>query len=1032
MRKSILILYAFLSLACQAQTDEWHNASKNAVNRQPMHTSYFAYESQQLAESEAKEQSANYLSLNGAWKFNWVKNADARPTDFWKKDYNDKGWATMHIPAVWELNGYGDPIYTGVGYSWSHFFKNNPPEVPIENNHVGSYRREIVVPANWSDKDIIAHFGSVVSNIYLWVNGKYVGYSEDSKLEAEFNLTRYLTPGKKNLIAFQVFRWCDGTYLEDQDYFRFTGVARDCFLYARSKKRIEDIRITPDLDANYKDGSLSIQLKSTSNESVNLDLKDAEGKSVLKKNVKGNGNITLAITNPHKWTAETPYLYTLYAQMKGSKEIIPIKVGFRKIELKNSQVLVNGKAILIKGVNRHELDPDGGYVVSRERMLQDILLMKKFNINAVRTCHYPDDSYWYDLCDKYGLYMVAETNIETHGMGFREKTLAKNPMFKQAHLERNMRNVQRNFNHPSIIFWSLGNESGDGDNFAVCYNWIKKEDPSRACQYEQASKYNETHQTGHTDVFCPMYYPYNKLEKYGKASDTTMPLIMCEYAHAMGNSEGGFKEYWDLIRKYYNCQGGFVWDFADQSVRWKKEDGHTILAYGGDFNRFETDHNNYCNNGLASPDRTPNPHMYEVRFFYQNIWTSLVDGNKGIVEVYNENFFKDLANYYLEWELLENGKVVRAGRVDQLNVKPQQRTRLTLNIGKYDTDKECLLNVSYKLKETEGILPVNHTIARDQLRLSAPKLSSELLQSQRFASAPEVTDNQQNYLIVKGNEFCMEFNKKTGFLTKYEFQNKNYLQDGSCLKPNFWRAPTDNDFGSKLQQKYSVWKNPNMKLTRMEHKKEDGNICIHTEYDMNQVSGKLCIDYTINNAGELKVHQKLIANKDAKVPNMFRFGMRMQMPEGFERVTYYGRGPVENYNDRHSNTFLGIYEQTVDEQYYPYIRPQETGNKTDIRWWNVTDISGKGLRFISNIPFSASALHYSIEAMDEGWEKHQLHNNEIEKTPLTNICIDKVQYGLACIDSWSALPLPQYRVPYQDYEFTFAIIPVKNQISSMP
>ncbi len=409
MRKSILLLLTFLSLACQAQTDEWHNARKNAVNRQPMHTSYFAYESQQLAESEAKEQSVNYLSLNGAWKFNWVKNADARPTDFWKKDYNDKGWVTMHIPAVWELNGYGDPIYTGIGYSWSHIFKNNPPEVPTENNHVGSYRREIVVPANWNGKDIIAHFGSVVSNIYLWVNGKYVGYSEDSKL-------------------------------------------------------------------------LSIRLKSTSNESVNLDLKDAEGKSVLKKDVKGNGNITLAINNPHKWTAETPYLYTLYAQMKGSKEIIPIKVGFRKIELKNSQVLVNGKAILIKGVNRHELDPDGGYVVSRERMLQDILLMKKFNINAVRTCHYPDDSYWHELCDKYGLYMVAETNIESHGMGFKEKTLAKNPMFKQAHLERNMRNVQRNFNHPSIILWSLGNESGDGDNFAAYYNF-----PSRWQQGHRGS-----------------------------------------------------------------------------------------------------------------------------------------------------------------------------------------------------------------------------------------------------------------------------------------------------------------------------------------------------------------------------------------------------------------------------------------------------------------------------------------------------------------------------------------------------------------
>ena len=616
MKQPILLLFfMLLSSLCQAQKNEWHDANKNEVNRLPMHAHYFAYESKALAKAENKESSKNYLSLNGVWKFNWVKDADARPLAFWKKDFNDKAWDKMVIPAVWELNGYGDPIYTGVGYSWSHFFKNNPPEVPLENNHVGSYRREIVVPSNWKGKDIIAHFGSVTSNIYLWVNGKYVGYSEDSKLETEFDLTPYLTPGKKNLIAFQVFRWCDGTYLEDQDYFRFTGVARDCFLYARNKKRVEDIRVTPDLNKDYKDGTLTIQLKTKGNAMVLLELVDADGKSIYKKEAAGNGKITMAVSNPKKWTAETPNLYTLYASVKGSQEIIPIKVGFRKIELKNSQVLVNGKPILIKGVNRHELDPDGGYVVSKERMLHDILLMKKFNINAVRTCHYPDDNYWYDLCDKYGLYVVAETNIESHGMGFKEKSLAKNPMFKQAHLERNQRNVQRNFNHPSIIFWSLGNEAGDGDNFGACYDWIKKEDPSRACQYEQASQYRKTHQTGHTDVFCPMYYPYHELEKYGKATDTTMPAIMCEYAHAMGNSEGGFKEYWNIIRKYDNCQGGFIWDFADQSVRWKKPDGHVIMAYGGDFNRFETEHNNYCNNGLASPDRIPNPHMYEVGYF---------------------------------------------------------------------------------------------------------------------------------------------------------------------------------------------------------------------------------------------------------------------------------------------------------------------------------------------------------------------------------------------------------------------------------
>ena len=1029
MKIGIVLLQAiFFALGCYAQGNEWHDAGRNAINRLPMHASYFAYESEAQAEQGEKECSANYFSLNGVWKFNWVKDADARPTDFWKTGYNDKAWGTMPVPAVWELHGYGDPIYTGVGYSWSHFFKNNPPEVPTENNHVGSYRKEITIPASWKGKDIIVHFGSVVSNLSLWVNGKYVGYSEDSKLEAEFDLTRFVVPGKKNLIAFQVFRWCDGTYLEDQDYFRFTGVARDCYLYARCKKRIEDIRVTPDLDAQYRDGTLNVSLRSTSNAPVSLELKDADGNSVAHKEVKGNGKVTLAIANPKKWTAETPYLYTLYASMRGSEEVIPVKVGFRKIELKNSQVLVNGKPILIKGVNRHELDPDGGYVVSRERMEQDILLMKKFNINAVRTCHYPDDSYWYDLCDKYGLYVVAETNIESHGMGFKEKTLAKNPMFRQAHLERNQRNVQRNFNHPSIIFWSLGNESGDGDNFAACYDWIKKEDPSRACQYEQASQYKKTHQTGHTDVFCPMYYPYDEVERYGKASDTTMPLIMCEYAHAMGNSEGGFKEYWDLIRKYDNCQGGFVWDFADQSVRWKKPDGKVIFAYGGDFNRFETDHNNYCNNGLASPDRVPNPHMYEVGYFYQNIWTSLADTAKGVVSVYNENFFRDLSAYALTWQLTEDGRVVRTGRVDQLSVAPQQQERITLPLGSYDTTKECLLTVEYQLKEADGVLPSGYVVARDQMVLSGPKFKAVDLPGDRYGETPQVIDNQQNYLIVQSDRFSLEFSKKSGFLSKYQCDGVDYMREGSVLKPNFWRAPTDNDFGAKLNQKYAVWKDPTMRLTRLEHRMDGGRVVVEAEYDMKQVSGKLHIEYAVNNKGELKVRQTFVSSQGAKVPNLFRFGMRMQMPEGFEHVTYYGRGPVENYCDRNSNTFLGIYRQTVDDQYYPYIRPQDCGNKTDVRWWNVTNASGHGLRFVSDAPFAASALHYTIESLDEGWEKHQMHNNDVEKTKTTNVCVDKVQMGLGCIDSWSALPLPQYRVPYQDYEFTFAIIPLRNSI----
>lgn len=720
MKKQLMTgLFTVLALTAGAQTfQEWRNPEINAVNRAPMHTNYFAFENADAAKKADKKQSTNYMTLNGTWKFNWVKDADSRPTDFWKTGFNDKGWDDLQVPAVWELNGYGDPIYVNVGYAWRNQFQNNPPEVPTENNHVGSYRREIVVPASWKGKDIIAHFGSVTSNMYLWVNGRYVGYSEDSKLEAEFDLTPYLKPGQKNLIAFQVFRWCDGTYLEDQDFFRYSGVGRDCYLYARNKKRIQDIRVTPDLDAAYQNGSLAVNLDLKGSGKVDLELVDAQGKQVATATANKSGLVTMNVENPKKWSAETPYLYTLRASMQGSNEVIPVKVGFRKIELKGDQILVNGKAVLFKGADRHEMDPDGGYVVSPERMLQDIQIMKQFNLNAVRTCHYPDDNLWYDLCDQYGIYVVAEANIESHGMGYGDKTLAKNPSYKKAHLERNQRNVQRGFNHPSIIFWSLGNEAGDGPNFEQCYKWIKAEDPSRACQYEQAR------QKEHTDIFCPMYYDYNGMEKYGQRTDATKPLIQCEYAHAMGNSQGGFKEYWDLIRKYPNLQGGFIWDFVDQSCRWKGKDGVMIYAYGGDFNRFDASDNNFCDNGLISPDRVPNPHMYEVGHFYQNIWTTPADLSKGEVNVFNENFFRDLSAYYMEWQVLKDGKVIRTGRVDDLKVAPQETAKITLNIGKTCTCKEWLLNVSYKLKNREGLLPAGFTVAKNQLTLNDYKAPS--------------------------------------------------------------------------------------------------------------------------------------------------------------------------------------------------------------------------------------------------------------------------------------------------------------------
>ena len=1028
MKKQLMTgLFTVLALTAGAQTfQEWRNPEINAVNRAPMHTNYFAFENADAAKKADKKQSTNYMTLNGTWKFNWVKDADSRPTDFWKTGFNDKGWDDLQVPAVWELNGYGDPIYVNVGYAWRNQFQNNPPEVPTENNHVGSYRREIVVPASWKGKDIIAHFGSVTSNMYLWVNGRYVGYSEDSKLEAEFDLTPYLKPGQKNLIAFQVFRWCDGTYLEDQDFFRYSGVGRDCYLYARNKKRIQDIRVTPDLDAAYQNGSLAVNLDLKGSGKVDLELVDAQGKQVATATANKSGLVTMNVENPKKWSAETPYLYTLRASMQGSNEVIPVKVGFRKIELKGDQILVNGKAVLFKGADRHEMDPDGGYVVSPERMLQDIQIMKQFNLNAVRTCLYPDDNLWYDLCDQYGIYVVAEANIESHGMGYGDKTLAKNPSYKKAHLERNQRNVQRGFNHPSIIFWSLGNEAGDGPNFEQCYKWIKAEDPSRACQYEQAR------QKEHTDIFCPMYYDYNGMEKYGQRTDATKPLIQCEYAHAMGNSQGGFKEYWDLIRKYPNLQGGFIWDFVDQSCRWKGKDGVMIYAYGGDFNRFDASDNNFCDNGLISPDRVPNPHMYEVGHFYQNIWTTPADLSKGEVNVFNENFFRDLSAYYMEWQVLKDGKVIRTGRVDDLKVAPQETAKITLNIGKTCTCKEWLLYVSYKLKIREGLLPAGFTVAKNQLTLNdykAPSMDLKNVETTNVATVvPQIIDNQYHYLIVKGNNFVAEFNKQNGYLSKYAVDGTEMLKEGAALTPNFWRAPTDNDMGAGLQNRYAAWKNPGLKLVSLNSKTENDQIVVNAEYDMKNVSAKLYLTYVINNEGAIKVTQKMTADKNAKVSPMFRFGMQMQMPKCFETVEYYGRGPVENYSDRNHSTDLGIYRQSVDEQFYSYIRPQETGSKTDIRWWKQLNAGGNGLKVVGDAPFSASALHYTICSLDDDEQKDQRHSPEVQKADLTNLIIDKAQMGLGCVNSWGALPLPQYMLPYGDYEFTFILTPVKHSV----
>lgn len=1024
MKKTILALALSVTcIAAHAQTfNEWRDSEVNSYGRLPMHTHYFAYESID-ASCGIPANSSNYMSLHGLWKFKWVENADQRPDDgFWKPGYDDSSWGIMPVPGMWELNGCGEPVYLNIGYAWREFYKSNPPYVPIKMNHVGTYRREFDIPAGWKGREVIAHFGSVTSNIYLWVNGKYVGYSEDSKLEAEFDLTKYVRPGEKNTIAFQVLRWCDGTYLEDQDFFRLCGVARDSYLFSRPKNHISDIRATPDLDEDYVNGTLNVEVVSTSRNPVKIELVDAGGQIVAESETAGSGEVSIPVENPHKWTAETPYLYTLRLTGYNGKtvsEVIPVKVGFRKVEIKNAQVLINGMPVLFKGADRHELDPDGGYVVTRERMVQDIMIMKQFNINAVRTCHYPDDNVWYDLCDEYGIYVVAEANVESHGMGYGENTLAKNPAYRKAHIERNVRNVRRGYNHPSIIFWSLGNEAGYGPNFEDSCKAVREEDCSRPVQYENGG-YDSV-----TDIFCPMYYDYAKCKAYCEDESKVKPLIQCEYAHAMGNSEGGFKEYWELIRKYPKYQGGFIWDFVDQGLRWTGRNGAMIYAYGGDFNKYDASDFNFCDNGLISPDRVPNPHLYEVGYWYQNIWTSWTGD---AFEVYNENFFRDLSAYRLEWEMLKDGMPVRSGVVCDLDVAPQGRSQVRAETGKTDDAGEWLLNIRYVLKNSEGLLPAGFAVAKQQIVLR-PYVPAELGlkdagSANRPSDAPEIEVNPYGCLSVKGENFEILFSGKTGFMEKYAVSGTDFIKEGAELKPNFWRAPTDNDFGAGLQKRFRAWHDPHIVLKSMENMTDGNKVRIVAEYAIEEIGAGLRMNYVISNVGAVEVAESMTAG-EKEAPNLFRFGMQMPMPREFEYIRYYGRGPVENYSDRNCSTDIGIYEQTVDGQFYPYIRPQENGTKTDIRWWRISNHAGQGLEIIADAPFSASALHYTVESLDEGLEKHQMHSQEVGPADLTNMLVDKVQMGLGCVNSWGALPLPEYMVPYGDYEFRYVMTPLK-------
>ncbi|MBO5902949.1 MAG: DUF4981 domain-containing protein [Tidjanibacter sp.] len=1030
MKFHLTLLVAMLgALSAKAQTfTEWQDPSVNQINRAPMHTTFKLFDS--VASAQGSYDDSNYawrLSLNGTWQFHWVESADQRPTDFYTTNYDDSAWAKMEVPAMWELNGYGDPVYVNIGYAWRGHHKNTPPTVPTEQNHVGSYRRTIDVPADWKGRDLFLNIGAASSNVYVWVNGKFVGYSEDSHLGAQFDVTKFLTPGKENLIALQIFRWCDGTYLEDQDKWRLSGISRDVELVARPRARMVDLAVTPSLSEDYIGGALAVDMEFTSSvKRAEVTLFNPAGEEISRASAtptKGELHFNFEFHKVEKWTAETPSLYKVVVEVtdnKGVTEAYAQRAGFRTTEIKNGQLLINGEPVLIKGANRHELDPVTGYVVSRVRMIEDITLMKQFNLNAVRTSHYPNQPEWYDLCDEYGLYVVDEANVESHGMGYGETTLAKNALYAQAHLERNSRMVERDRNHPSIILWSMGNEAGMGPNFEACYRWIRETDPSRPIHYEQAQG------TDYTDVMCPMYADYNWCVRYLEGNPAK-PLIQCEYAHAMGNSLGGLKEYWDLVRRYPQYQGGFIWDFVDQGLARYEADGKVSFYYGGDFNDYDPSDNSFNNNGFIAADRTPQAQAWEVKRQYQSIWTTPVDLSAGKVEIYNEFFFTNLSNYQLVWELWQDGVVTKSGHIDNLDVAPQERKEFSLGYSAKDISRnarEVLLNVRYQLIEAEPLLSAGHIAAEQQLSLREYDTAEnyDLKKSHREVVA---FGTEEDLLVVSGYDWQITFGED-GFVNGYTVGGRQMVSNESALRPNFWRAPTENDIGAYLHLRYAAWRAPEMVLTSFDTSIDNGRIEVLAEYDMSSVKAILTMRYAINGEGAMRVEQSMKVDPEAKTSGMFRYGMRLALPAGYNTIEYYGRGTEENYADRWSSADIGIYKSTVAEQYNErYVRPQESGTHSDLRYWKLTDSTDRGVKITAIKPFSASALPYSQEAMDVTVGPAQRHSGDLKADGSTYLCFDLVQQGLGCINSWGAQPLPEYRVPFADYTFDFIIEPLR-------
>ena len=1050
---------------------DWLNPQIFENNREPMHTTFEVDKSERL-------------SLNGTWKFNFSETVQERPTDFYKNGFDDSSWGTIPVPGIWELNGYGDPVYTSRNYAWERNYTNNPPFPPEERNHVGQYRRGFSISPDWKGKDIFLHIGSAISNVRVWINGKEVGYSEDSKLEARFDITDYVIVGQ-NEIALEIFRWCDATYLEDQDMWRLSGIARDTYIYTREKKRIEDIHVSGNaegevcLHASVSKGVTSVTFK----------ISDPHGATVYEMThpVTNNEVSThTTIQNALLWSAETPWLYSLEvnaSDKKGILEHTTVDFGCREVCVKDGQLLVNEKPVLIKGVNRHELGTWNGPVMSEKEMLLDILRMKQHNINAVRCAHYPNEPLWYSLCDRYGLYVVAEANIETHSMGFLEESLSNDQTYESAHLIRVQRMIERDYNHPSIIAWSLGNESGQGPTMQKCYDLAHQLDSTRIVQYQFEQGLCE----GFSDVFCPMYYTHDECLTYLE-TNPTRPLIQCEYAHAMGNSLGGFKEYWDMIREWPKFQGGFVWDFADQGLYWEVDAEKYFtdhwFAYGGDFNTYDPTRATTSCNGLFAADRTPQPHAAEFSYQCRPIHTSATWGQttgaygssasgdpedfNGRVSVFNEYFFRDLSAYRMDWEIVANGRSILNGCIPSLDISPQESTDIDLEIDLKDIETaagqtnlcnhDIYLNVRYRLKRADGILPAGTELSHDQICINKAKPICRPNKSgkpQYKSEEGKIIFSGETFCNGPGSERCMKWNAvfctETGAMISYRLGGNELIC--SALQPNFTRGITENDLGPDMDKAQEIWRFADLRTKSFTVTENADNWQVDIVYEPIAEAADVSLSYYIYADGSIEGIESLRdAGKLAQAPYLPRFGMQTAMPGEFSNIDFYGLGPDENYCDRFSSSLMGHYIQRVEDQYnYNYARPQESGTKTGLKWWKVTNDRGMGLEIRSAESFSASALPFSTETLDikayplkkywsdiydfptpSGRPDHQVHSLELKSIAYENrrslgktyLCFDKAQQGVGGIDSWKSWPLPQHRIPAASMEFHFWLKPI--------